>query len=64
MWVIPPEHSGEFVAHLEDVLDVYQRPSEPQVPMGCMEEQPVPLLKETRPPLPAAPGQPERVDYE
>jgi hypothetical protein len=64
MWVIPPEHSGEFVAHMEDVLDVYQTPYDPQVPMVCMDEQPVQLIKETRQPLPAAPGQPEKVDYE
>jgi hypothetical protein len=64
MWVIPPEHSGEFVAHMEDVLDVYQRPYDPQVPLVCMDEQPVQLIKETRQPLPAAPGQPEKVDYE
>jgi DDE superfamily endonuclease len=64
MWVIPPEHSGEFVAHMEDVLDVYQTPYDPQVPMVCMDEQPVQLIKETRQPLPAAPGKPEKVDYE
>jgi hypothetical protein len=64
MWVIPPEHSGEFVAHMEDVLDVYQMPYDPQVPMVCMDEQPVQLIKETRQPLPAAPGKPEKVDYE
>lgn len=64
MWVIPPAHSGEFVAHMADVLDVYQRPYDPQVPLVCMDEQPVQLIKETRQPLPAAPGQPEKVDYE
>jgi DDE superfamily endonuclease len=64
MWVIPPEHSGEFVAHMEEVLDVSQTPYAPQVPMVCMDEQPVQLLKETRQPLPAAPGKPEQVDYE
>ena len=64
MWVIPPEQSGEFVAHMEDVLDVYHLPYDPQSPMVCMDEQPVQLIKETRQPLPAAPGQPEKVDYE
>jgi hypothetical protein len=62
MWVIPPEQSGEFVAHMEDVLDVYQRPYDPQSPMGCMDEQPVQLIQEVRPPLPAAEGKPERYD--
>jgi len=64
MWVIPPEQSGECVAHMEDVLDVYHLPSAPQLPMVCMEEQPVQLLKEVRKPLPAEEGQPERYDYE
>ena len=62
MWVIPPKHSGAFVAHREDVLEVYQLPYDPQVPMVCMDEHPVQLIKETRQPLPAAPGKPEKVD--
>jgi hypothetical protein len=49
---------------MEDVLDVYQMPYAPQVPMVGMDEQPVQLIKETRQPLPVAPGQPEKVDYE
>jgi DDE superfamily endonuclease len=64
MWVIPPEHSGEFVAHMEDVLEVYHMSYDPQVPMVCMDEQPVQLIKEVRQPLPAVEGQPERYDYE
>jgi hypothetical protein len=49
---------------MEDVLDVYQRPYDPQVPMVCMDEQPVQVIKETRQPLSAAPGQPQKVDDE
>jgi hypothetical protein len=64
MWVIPPEPSGAFVAHMEDVLAVYQRPYDPPSPMGCMDEPPVQLSKEVRPPLPAAEGKPERYDDE
>ena len=63
MWVIPPEHSGELVAPMEDVLEVYQRPSDPQAPLIGMDEQPVQLLKETRQPLAAVEGHPERYDY-
>jgi DDE superfamily endonuclease len=63
-WVIPPEQSGEFVAHMEDVLDLYHLPYNPTLPLVCMDEQPVQLVKETRRPLPAAPGKPEKVDYE
>jgi hypothetical protein len=64
MWVIPPEQSGEFVAHMEDVLDVYHMPYDPQIPMVCMDEQPVQLIQQVRKPLPAEEGKPERYDYE
>jgi len=64
MWVIPPEQSGAFVAHMEDVLEVYHRPYDPQIPMVCMDEQPVQLIQEVRQPLPAEAGKPERYDYE
>jgi hypothetical protein len=64
MWVIPPEHSGEFVAPREDILEVYHTPYDPQVPLLCMEEQPVRLIQQTRQRLPAVAGQPERYDYE
>jgi len=63
-WVIPPEHNGEYVARMEDVLDVYERPRDPAAPVVCMDEMPVQLLKETRVPIPAEPGRPRRVDYE
>lgn len=63
-WVIPPEHDGEYVACMEDVLDLYQRPHDPAAPVVCMDEQPVQLVQEIRTPIPAAPGRPERVDYE
>lgn len=52
------------MAHREDVLAVYQRPSDPTLPQIGMAEQPVQLLQETRVPLPGAPGKPERYDYE
>lgn len=62
--MIPPEKDGEFVAAMEDVLEVYKRPRDPLRPLVCMDEQPTQLLKETRVPLPAAPGEPEKFDYE
>jgi hypothetical protein len=46
------------------VLDVYTRPYEPRFPQICMDETSKQLLKETRPSLPAEPGQAARVDYE
>ncbi len=63
-WVIPPEHTGEFVWHLEAVLGVYTRPYDPRFPQVCLDETSTQLLRDTREPLPMEPGQPERVDYE
>ena len=63
-WVIPPDADAEFVAHMEVVLDTYALPHDPRVPVVCMDEQPVQLLKETRPPIPATKDRPRRVDYE
>jgi hypothetical protein len=62
--VIPPEADAEFVACMEDVLDVYERPYDPNCPVVNMDEQPVQLVKEIRPPLEAEPGQPRRYDHE
>jgi hypothetical protein len=64
MWVIPPEQNGEFVACMEDILDVYQKPYDAEVPVVCMDEQPVQLIEEIKKPLPAQEGKPERQDYE
>lgn len=49
---------------MEDVLEVYERPYDPNAPVVCMDEQPVQLVQETREPVAAGPGRPERVDYE
>ncbi len=49
---------------MEDVLEVYTRPSDPKRPQVCMDETSKQLVGETRTPIPAAPGQPERCDYE
>jgi hypothetical protein len=46
--VIPPEADGEFVAHREEVLEVYEKPYDPAVPVIGMDEQPVQLLKDAR----------------
>jgi hypothetical protein len=62
--VIPPKQSGEFVAHMEDVLDIYHQPYDPENPKVNMDEQPVQLIKETRTPIPAEQGKPERFDNE
>jgi hypothetical protein len=49
---------------MEDVLDVYERPYDARFPVVGMDEQPVQLIGETRGPVAAAPGEPERYDYE
>lgn len=58
------EASAEFVSHMEDVLDVYQRPYDPKRPQVCMDETNKQLLADVRPQLAAKPGQPARYDYE
>jgi hypothetical protein len=63
-WVIPPESDAEFVASMEDVLATYAMPYNKTVPVICMDEQPVQLLKETRQAIPATINHPQRVDYE
>jgi hypothetical protein len=60
MWCIPPTASAEFVYHMEDVLDVYHRPSDPQHPVVCLDEATKQLIGEVREPLPARPGEVER----
>lgn len=49
---------------MEDVLDVYARPRDPQVPVVCMDEKPYQLLGHARDPIPAAPGRDRREDSE
>lgn len=62
--MIPPECDAEFVAHMEDVLAVYEKPYDPTVPVLCMDEQPVQLVKEVKTPIAATKTHPRRVDYE
>ena len=62
--MIPPEANAAFVADMEDVLEVYQRPHDPQRPLVCLDESSKQLIAETRTPIPAKPGQPVRQDYE
>jgi hypothetical protein len=62
--VIPPDASAAFVADMEDVLEVYHRPRDPARPLVCLDETSKQLIVETRTPIPAKPGQPQRHDYE
>ena len=49
---------------MEDVLDLYAEPYDPQKPVVCFGETSTQLLAETRAPIPAKPGRPRREDYE
>jgi transposase len=63
-WCIPPKQNAEFVYHMEDVLEVYQRPETARFPLICFDETPVQLISEVRQSLSAQAGSPERYDYE
>ena len=63
MWCIP-QVDGEYVARMEDVLDLYAEPPDLKRPVVCFDESPVQLIGETRQPIPAMPGQLERYDCE
>jgi hypothetical protein len=61
---LPEGPSAEFVAAMEDVLDVYHRPYDPECPVVCMDEASKQLIAEVRQPLPAQPGRTAKYDSE
>jgi len=63
MWCIP-KVDGEYVARMEDVLDLYAETPDPQKPVICFDESPTQLIGEVREPISAKPGQIERYDCE
>ena len=63
MWCIP-KVDAEFVARMEDVLDLYAEAADDQRPVVCFDETPRQLIGESRVPVAAKPGKPARVDYE
>lgn len=62
--MIPPKANAAFVAAMEDVLEVYTRPRDPDRPLVCLDETSKQLIAETRTPIPMKPGRPARCDYE
>ena len=56
--------SADFVAHMEDVLELYAEPYDPQRPVVCFDETSTQLLADVRDPLPLKPARPKRQDYE
>jgi len=63
-WVIPPKQSSQFVAAMEQVLDIYKRPYNKAFPVLCMDESPKQLIKETRMAIAMKPGFEAREDFE
>lgn len=75
-WCTPKEHDAEFVLHMEDVLNVYSIPYNPDIPVICMDEKPKQLLAEVYDRVAAKPavvgpddeiqkkGKPKRIDSE
>ena len=56
MWCIPPKQNAEFVARMEDVLAVYARVYDENLPVVCMDEKPFQLLDERYAPIPMGKG--------
>lgn len=54
-WCIPKQNDSSYVANMEDVLSVYQRPYNKDVPVICMDEKPLQLLGEVRERIAASP---------
>ena len=63
MWCIP-KIDGEYVARMEDVLDLYAEPADPARPVVCFDETPRQLIGEARVPSAPGPGRCARWDYE
>ena len=62
-WCIPPDEDADFVANMEDILDIYQRPYDPKHPVWCMDEKPYQILGECKEPIRMKPGSIEKMDY-
>jgi hypothetical protein len=56
--------TGDYLWHMEDVLEQYARPYDPLHPLICYDERPCQLLGDVLVPLPMKPGKPVRYDYE
>ena len=63
-WCIPKKDDPDFIACMEDVLDVYELPYDEKRPVICMDEKPYQLLGDAREPLPMRPGNDLKTDSE
>jgi hypothetical protein len=62
--VLPKEANADYVCAMEDVLEVYTRPYDPDRPVVCLDEASKQLVADVTPPLSMQAGQPARQDYE
>ena len=63
MWVVA-DLDDDYITKMEDVLELYERPYDPQQPVVCVDEKPISLHADLRPPSPAIPGREARRDNE
>src|SRR5499427_9376621 len=63
MWSVP-ELNEEYIARMEDILEVYEKPYDPNEPVICLDEKSVTLHADVRPSSPAVPGREARRDNE
>src|SRR5215831_9280502 len=63
MWVVA-DLDDDYIIHMEDVLEVYEWPYDPEEPVVCLDEKPITLHADVRPPSPAVPGREARRDNE
>ena len=63
-WILPPLENSDFVAHMEQVLDVYKEAYDQDFPVVCMDESPKQLIRETRTPINMKKGSERKEDYE
>src|SRR5580658_7123703 len=63
MWCVA-DLTDEYIEKMEDVLETYERPYNAEEPVVCLDEKPITLHADLRPPSPAAPGREARRDNE
>ena len=63
MWCVA-ELNEDYIAKMEDVLETYEQPYDPQQPVVCLDEKPVTLHADVRRGSPAVPGREARRDNE
>ena len=63
MWCVA-ELNEEYISRMEDLLELYERPQNPEEPVVCLDEKPITLHSDIRPASPAKPGREARRDSE